>query len=101
MNTERSRYPSARPALTRVQYKPPEAHVGAVQRCAASVLTVLYWTGLVIVNLKKILLWAGVALVLFYVISTPSNAAGLVTHILDTLKSGASSLITFVRSLFG
>jgi hypothetical protein len=64
------------------------------------VLTVLYWTGLVIVSLKKILLWAGVALLLFFLVSSPLQAAGLVHNILDTLKGGANALITFVRSLF-
>ncbi|MBA8930027.1 hypothetical protein BC739_007260 [Kutzneria viridogrisea] len=51
-------------------------------------------------NLKKILIWAGLALVLFYVISQPNGAAGLVHNLLGSLRGGAEALITFVRNLF-
>lgn len=57
-------------------------------------------TGSIDVNLKKILTWAGIALVLFFLITAPTQASGLVTNILNLLKSGAESIVTFVQSLF-
>ncbi|WP_169733954.1 hypothetical protein [Crossiella equi] len=51
-------------------------------------------------NLKKILIFAGVALVLFLLITQPTQAADGVTGILGTLRGAAESIITFVRSLF-
>jgi hypothetical protein len=51
------------------------------------------------VNLKKLLTWAAVALVLFFLISAPSQASGLVIHILDLLKSGATAIVTFFKTL--
>ena len=56
--------------------------------------------GLIIVNLKKILTWAAVALVLFFLITSPTQASGLVTHILDLLKNAAEGIVSFVRTLF-
>lgn len=58
------------------------------------------WTGLVAVNLKKLLVWAGVALVLFFLVSAPTQAAGLVHNVLGTLRGGAEALISFVQNLF-
>jgi hypothetical protein len=54
---------------------------------------------LINVNLRKILTYAGVALVLFFLISSPTAASGLVTHILDLLKGGATAIVTFVQNL--
>lgn len=51
-------------------------------------------------NLKKILTWAAVALVLFFLISAPTQASGLVDNILTMLKNAAEAIVTFVRSLF-
>ena len=51
-------------------------------------------------NLKKILTWAAVALVLFFLISAPTQASGLVTHVLDLLKDAATAIVSFVRTLF-
>jgi hypothetical protein len=51
------------------------------------------------VNLKKLLTWAAVALVLFFLISAPQQASGLVTHILDLLRNGATAIVTFVKTL--
>jgi hypothetical protein len=53
------------------------------------------------VNLKKLLTWAAVALVLFFLISAPTQASGLVTHILDLLKNAATAIVAFVKTLFG
>ncbi|MCP2168799.1 hypothetical protein [Goodfellowiella coeruleoviolacea] len=57
-------------------------------------------TGLIDVNLKKILTWAGIALLLYFLIAQPNASAGLVTNILTTLQSAAEALITFVQNLF-
>jgi hypothetical protein len=50
-------------------------------------------------NLKKLLIWAGVALVLFFLVSAPTQAAGLVHNVFGTLRGAAESLIHFVESL--
>lgn len=51
-------------------------------------------------NAKKAAILAGVALLVFFLVTQPVQSAGLVTSILDTLKDGADALITFVRSVF-
>jgi|GEM_PF-1109539 len=49
---------------------------------------------------RKILAIAGVALVLFFVIAQPNQAAGLVGNIIDFLGNAARSVITFVSEVF-
>ena len=55
---------------------------------------------LIAVNVKKIAGLAGIALVLFFVIAQPGQAAGLVGNIIDFLRDSAESVITFVSSVF-
>lgn len=50
-------------------------------------------------NLKKLLTWVGVALALFFLITRPTQASGLVTNILGMLKNAAEALVTFVHTL--
>lgn len=57
--------------------------------------------GEVPVNLKKVLVLAAVALVLFLLITRPEESAGAVQTVLGWLREGAESIITFIRSLFG
>jgi len=52
------------------------------------------------VNGKKAAILAGVALLVFFLVTQPVQVAGIVNGILDTLKDGAEALITFVRSVF-
>jgi hypothetical protein len=52
------------------------------------------------VNAKKILGLLAIALVLFFVIAQPGNAANLVGNILTFLRSSAEALITFVSNVF-
>jgi hypothetical protein len=52
------------------------------------------------VNLKKLLIWGAIALVLFFLISAPQEASNLVSNVLNMLKGAATALVTFVRSLF-
>lgn len=51
-------------------------------------------------NAKKVAIVAGVALVLFYVISQPNQAAEGVQGLFGWLRDGAEAIITFLRSLF-
>ncbi|GAA3864528.1 hypothetical protein GCM10022243_33600 [Saccharothrix violaceirubra] len=51
-------------------------------------------------NIKKVLTLAAVALVLFFLITQPDQSAQTVKGILGWLRTGAESIITFVRSLF-
>lgn len=60
----------------------------------------IVWTGGSAVNMKKVLIITGVALVAFFLISQPEQSAALVNDILNTLKNAAEALITFVRSVF-
>lgn len=57
-------------------------------------------TGCVTVNIKKILTWAGIALVLFFLISDPAGASGVVNGILGSLRTAAEAVITFMQNLF-
>ena len=49
---------------------------------------------------KKIIILCAVALVLFFLISQPTQSAAVVTNILNMLKQGAEALVTFVKTLF-
>lgn len=52
------------------------------------------------VNLKKLLIFAGVALLLFFLIAEPQQAAQLVQNILNSLRAAAESIVLFVRNVF-
>ncbi len=56
--------------------------------------------GLIAVDVKKLAGLAGIALVLFFVIAQPNQAAGLVGTIVDFLRSSAEAVITFVSNVF-
>jgi hypothetical protein len=49
--------------------------------------------------LKKIITWAIVLFVVFYLATQPTGAASLVHHAYDGLHQGATSLARFVNSL--
>lgn len=49
---------------------------------------------------KKTLLVAGVALVLFWLITRPTQSADVVHSSLGGLRDGADSIVTFVHNLF-
>ncbi|HKN99786.1 MAG TPA: hypothetical protein VJX10_21880 [Pseudonocardiaceae bacterium] len=51
-------------------------------------------------NAKKLIVLVVVAFVLFFLITQPTESAGVVDTVLNWLKNGAESIITFVRSLF-
>lgn len=51
-------------------------------------------------DVKKILIFVVVALVLFFLISSPTQSANVVKDILGGLRSGAEAVISFVQSLF-
>lgn len=49
--------------------------------------------------LKKILTWAAIAFVIFYLVKQPDSAANVVQTVAGGLGSAASSLSTFVNNL--
>ncbi|WP_018681111.1 hypothetical protein [Actinokineospora enzanensis] len=51
-------------------------------------------------NAKKVVMLVVVALVLFYVVSQPTQAAGAVQGLLSWLRDGAEAIITFLKNLF-
>jgi hypothetical protein len=51
-------------------------------------------------NVKKIAGLAGIALVLFFIIAQPGQAAGLVGNIVSFLRDSAESVITFITNVF-
>jgi hypothetical protein len=51
-------------------------------------------------NAKKAMMLVAVALILFYVITQPSQAAEAVQGILGWLREGAEAIITFVKNVF-
>lgn len=51
-------------------------------------------------NVKKVLLLAVVALLVFYLITQPTQSANAVHSVLGWLRDGADAIITFVKSLF-
>ena len=50
-------------------------------------------------NVKKIVTWALVVFVVFYLLTDPNGAANFVSHVLDGLKSAGKSLSTFISHL--
>ena len=50
-------------------------------------------------NAKKVLGWAVVLFVVFYLFTDPQGAAHLMTGLLDLLKKAGTSLATFFNSL--
>src|SRR5882757_4919770 len=102
MSTHRNRIPTREPAVTPERYRSFWFARSAVHtlRTGTTRMYERNWrTGSINVNLKKLLTWAAVALVLFFLISAPQQASGLVTHILDLLKNGATAIVTFVKTL--
>ena len=51
-------------------------------------------------NVKKIVLLAVIALLLFYLITQPTQSANAVQTILGWLRDGAEAIITFIRGVF-
>jgi hypothetical protein len=51
------------------------------------------------VNLKKILMWALVIFVVFYLFTNPAGAAAFLSHLFSGLKSAGKSFSTFANHL--
>jgi hypothetical protein len=49
--------------------------------------------------LKKIITWAIVIFLVFYLLTQPTGAANLINNLLHFLKDAGNSLATFVNSL--
>ncbi len=53
----------------------------------------------VIAMLKKVLTWAGVAFVIYYLATSPQGAANVVTGAIDWLKMAGNSLASFLNHI--
>jgi hypothetical protein len=53
----------------------------------------------VIVMLKKVLTWAAVAFVIYYLATSPTGAANVVTGAIDWLKEAGNSLASFLNHI--
>ena len=58
------------------------------------------WTECAQVDVKKLATIVVAAIVLFYVITQPTQAGQGVQDILSWLRSGAEAIITFMKSVF-
>jgi hypothetical protein len=52
------------------------------------------------VSVRKVLLWAVVAVAVLYVVQAPASAAGLVREVSSGLAVAGASMVSFVGSLF-
>ncbi len=55
--------------------------------------------GEVIGMLKKVLAWAGIAFVIYYLATSPQGAANVVTGALDWLKAAGNSMSQFLNHI--
>jgi hypothetical protein len=51
------------------------------------------------VNAKKALTWIGIAFVVFFVLSSPGDAGGVVKSGFNAIESAANQLAAFVKSV--
>jgi hypothetical protein len=51
-------------------------------------------------GLKKVLIFGVVALILFFLVTRPTESAEAVRSALGWLQQGAEAIVTFVQSLF-
>ncbi len=51
-------------------------------------------------NVKKIVGLLAIAFLLFFIITQPTNSAGIVQSILGTLRDAAEAVATFLQNLF-
>jgi len=52
-----------------------------------------------LIMLRKIVTWAIVIFIVFYLLTQPSGAAHVINNLLNLLKEAGNSLATFVNSL--
>ena len=57
-------------------------------------------TGCIAVNVKKILTWAGVAFLLYFLFAAPTQAGGVVKGVGGSLQGAAESVILFMQNVF-
>ncbi|WP_436493961.1 hypothetical protein [Actinokineospora sp. HUAS TT18] len=51
-------------------------------------------------DVKKVLILTGAALLVFFLVTQPVQSAGIVNSIITTLREGAEAVITFVQTVF-
>ena len=49
--------------------------------------------------MKKVLMWLGIAFVIYYLATNPHGAANVVTGALDWLKSAGNSMAKFLNNI--
>jgi len=57
-------------------------------------------TGSIAVDVKKVMILTGAALLVFFLVTQPVQSAGIVNSIITTLREGAEAVITFVSTVF-
>jgi hypothetical protein len=50
-------------------------------------------------KMKKVLMWLGIAFVIYYLATNPHGAANVVTGALDWLKSAGNSMAKFLNDI--
>jgi hypothetical protein len=50
--------------------------------------------------MKKVLTWAGIAFLLYFLIAAPNEAGNVVNGILGSLRQAAEAVITFMQNIF-
>jgi hypothetical protein len=50
-------------------------------------------------KMKKVLMWLGIAFVIYYLATNPHGAANVVTGALDWLKSAGNSMAKFLNNI--
>lgn len=50
--------------------------------------------------MKKLLTWAVVAILLYFLFTAPASASSTVNGVLDSLQGAAEAVIVFMRNLF-
>ncbi|MBE9375709.1 hypothetical protein IQ251_14745 [Saccharopolyspora sp. HNM0983] len=51
-------------------------------------------------NMKKIVTWVVVAILLYFLFTSPASASNVVNGILNSLQGAAEAVITFMQNLF-
>jgi len=52
-------------------------------------------------DVKKVAILTGAALLVFFLVTQPVQSAGIVNSIITALRDGAEAVITFVKTVFG
>jgi hypothetical protein len=87
------------PAGIKVRWLPDSVVLVKQLRWAKLVNRLTQPTTAELIMLKKIITWAIVIFIVFYLLTQPNGAAHVISNLLNLLKSAGNSLATFVNSL--